>query len=159
MSSVRLALLLLFVAFPLLEIALLIKSGETIGFWPTVTLLVAVAVLGVMVIRDQGPSMVGRMLAAMSEGKLPFGPLIEGYVVVTAGLLLIAPGFISDAIGLFLLIPPARRLALRAALRGFAGRPPGHETRARVARPTVIEGTYERLDERDAGRDDDPLPR
>src|SRR5262245_56146487 len=112
-SSLRLAALLVFFALPLAEIALLVKVGETIGFWPTIALLVAAAVLGLAVIRARGATMIGRLFGAMGEGRLPFEPVLDSYAVIVAGLLLIMPGFLSDAIGLLLLIPPVRHALLR----------------------------------------------
>ncbi len=154
LSSLRLALLLVFVAFPLIEIAVLIKAGETIGFWPTISLLIGAATLGVLVIRQQGLTMVGRMLAAANEGRLPVEPLLDGYALVVAGALLIVPGFVSDVIGLLLLVPPLRAWAIRSALSGFAGGPVDiGSSRPRGPRkspgPTVIDATYERIDEED----------
>ncbi len=121
LPSFRLAFLLVFVAFPLVEIMLLIKAGELIGFWPTVSLLFAAAVLGVLVIRDQGLTMVSRVLTAVNEGKLPIEPMLDGYARVVAGSLLIVPGFLSDAIGLVLLVPPLRAWCIRRMLSGFRG--------------------------------------
>ena len=149
LPSFRLAFLLVFVAFPLVEIMLLIKAGELIGFWPTVSLLFGAAVLGVLVIRDQGLTMVSRVLTAVNDGKLPIEPMLDGYARVVAGSLLIVPGFLSDAIGLVLLVPPLRAWCIRRMLSGFWG--PGAEPRAAdprtPSRPTVIEGTFERIDE------------
>lgn len=158
LSSWRLPLVLVFVAFPLLELALLIKSGEMIGFWPTIAILVVSAALGMIVIREQGLSMVGRMFAAMNEGQFPLEPLLDAYALVMAGFLLIMPGLISDALGLLLLITPLRRLSINWALSGLVGRPQAaSDSRApKVRRPTVIEGTYERIDEHDARGKDDP---
>jgi UPF0716 protein FxsA len=151
-SSMRLAFVLIFVAFPLLEIALLIKAGETIGFWPTITLLVAAAALGFVVIREQGLSMVGSVFTAVNEGRLPFEPMLDSYVVIMAGFLLIIPGFISDVIGLLLLVPPLRRWSLNWAVPGlFTGPGGASETTGgrKPSRPIVIEGTYRRLDQDD----------
>jgi UPF0716 protein FxsA len=151
LSSLRLAFLLVFVAFPLLEIAILIKAGETIGFWPTISLLIGAGVLGVLIIREQGLTMVGRMFAAVNAGQLPFEPMLDGYVLVVAGALLIVPGFLSDIIALLLLVPPVRAWAIRHVLSGFtggAGFPPSGTHKP--SQPTVIEATYERID------DDDP---
>lgn len=148
-SSLRLALVLVFLAFPLLEIALLIKVGETIGFWPTMTILIAVAILGFMVIREQGLSMVGRMLAALSEGRFPLEPLLDSYVLIVAGFLLIVPGLISDAVGFALLVAPLRRLGIRWALSALVGGPQAMRAgrTPKAVRANVIEGTYERLEE------------
>lgn len=148
LSSLRLAALFVFVAFPLLEIALLIKAGETIGFWATLGLLVAAAALGVAVIRARGMSMVGRMFASMGEGRLPFEPILDNYAVIAAGFLLIMPGFLSDVIALLLLVPPVRHALLRSTMSGLVDR--RRTTRPASPRATVIEGTYERMDEDDA---------
>lgn len=158
LSSFRLAFLLVFVAFPLIEITLLIKAGETIGFWPTISLLIGAAVLGVLVIRNQGLTMVGRMLTAMNEDKLPIEPLLDGYARIVAGSLLIVPGFLSDAVGLALLVPPLRAWCIRRVVPGLAGgagglRPSGPR---RSSRTTVIETTYERIDDDDGRKPGGP---
>jgi UPF0716 protein FxsA len=152
--SLRLAFLLVFVAFPLLELAILIKAGETIGFWPTISLLIGAGVLGVLVIREEGLSMVGRMLSAVNAGKLPFEPMLDGYARIIAGSLLIVPGFLSDILGLLLLVPPLRAWVIRRVLSGLANGASGD--RASEPRPssrnTVIETTYERIDTHDSDR-------
>ncbi len=147
-SSLRLGFLLVFVAFPLLEIALLIKAGEMIGFWPTISLLIGAGVLGVLVIREQGITMVGRMLNAVNEGKLPFEPMLDGYARIIAGLLLIVPGFLSDVAALLLLVPPLRAWAIRRALSGLTGGAQSYRSAdpRKSSRTTVIETTYERVD-------------
>jgi UPF0716 protein FxsA len=153
LSSFRMAAGLIFVVFPLLEILVLIKAGETIGFWPTIGLLFAAAALGVVVVREQGLSMVTKAMSSLNEGRLPLAPLLDSQVMVFAGMLLIAPGFISDIIGLALLVPPVRRLAIRSAMSRFAPgwTPPQPAQRDPQKRgPTVIEGSFKRLDEHDA---------
>jgi len=151
LPSLRLAFLLVFVAFPLIEIALLIKAGETTGFWPTIGLLIGAAVLGTLVIRQQGMTMLARMLNAASGGRLPFEPMLDGYVLVAAGALLIVPGFLSDVIGLLLLVPPLRAWGIRSALSGVTGGAAGFRSSSprKSARPPVIDATYERIDEDD----------
>lgn len=152
LSSVRMALALVFLAFPFLEIVILIKAGETIGFWPTIGLLIAAAVLGFVLIRQQGVSMVGRMFGAMNQGKLPFEPLLDAYALILAGLLFIFPGFLSDMMGLLLLLPPVRHWAIGRILSSLAPRQVDpdvehphkpHKQRGNV----IIEGTYQRLDD------------
>ncbi len=145
--SLRFALLLVFIAFPLLEIALLIKVGQTIGFWPTIVILIAAAVLGIVVVHQQGLSMMSRALAAMNEGKPPIEPVFDGFVVIMAGFLLLIPGLLTDAAGLLLLIPPVRKRAIAWATSGLFVASGGSADQAgQGARPSmVIEGTYERL--------------
>jgi len=146
-SSLRFALLLVFIAFPLLEIALLIKVGQTLGFWPTIVILIAAAVLGIVVVRQQGLSMMSRAVAAMNEGKPPIEPVFDGFVIIMAGFLLMVPGLLTDAAGLLLLIPPVRRGAIAWATAGlFATSGDSGDQTGRESRPSmIIEGTYERL--------------
>lgn len=139
LSYLRGAFVLVFVAFPLLEIAVLIKIGQAIGFWPTMLLLICAAVLGGAVIRGQGLSALARVFDAMREGRLPFEPMLDSYVVIMAGLMLIVPGFISDAMALLLLIPPLRRWGIRRVIPDL-NRPPlaAEPGRPIPRRPTII---------------------
>ena len=153
MMSVRFFLMLFFLGLPLLEIAVLIQVGQAIGLWPTLGLLFLAAAVGMIVIRQQGISMLGRMFGAVSEGRFALGSIVDSYTKIVAGCLLIVPGFLTDALGIALLVAPLRRLMLGAVMPGLASRrrvddpaaPP--RGRSEPARPIVIEGTYERLDD------------
>ena len=112
-SPTRAILLLVFVAIPLLEIALLIKIGQVIGFWATILLVIATAFLGTWLLHAQGMETFRRVLSSMDEGKPPVGPVLEGFLLLIAGLLLLTPGVITDTIGFTLLIPPVRELIVR----------------------------------------------
>jgi UPF0716 protein FxsA len=149
LSSLRFALLLVLIAFPLLEIALLIKVGQTIGIWPTIMLLIAAAGLGIVVIRQQGLSMVSRAFAAMNEGKPPIGPVFDSFVVIMAGFFLMIPGLLTDAVGLLLLVPPIRRMAIGWATSGLfaTSTTTGPQAKQDERRHVVIEGTYKRLND------------
>lgn len=115
-SPIRAILLLIFIAVPLLEIALLIKIGQAIGFWATILLVVGTAALGSWLLHAQGMETLRRVLATLDEGKPPVGPVVEGFVVIMAGFLLIMPGIITDTLGFILLIPPVRTLIVRFGL-------------------------------------------
>ena len=156
MSPFRIVLPLLLLGFPLLEIAVLIEVGEAIGFWPTLGLLALSAFAGMLIIRRLGMSMVGRMFDTIGQGGLAFVSMVNGYFVILAGCLLIIPGFITDALGLALLVPPLRQLFLGALLPGFAdARRDDRAGRSRTddgsgpQQPIIIDGTYERIDEND----------
>jgi UPF0716 protein FxsA len=101
---------LIFVAVPLLELALLIKVGQSIGFWSTMGIIVVTAALGVAVMQSHGLKAMQRAQASLAEGKTPVDSVVDGTFVLFAGLLLISPGLITDLLGLLLLIPPVRRL-------------------------------------------------
>jgi UPF0716 protein FxsA len=158
-SSVRRILFVLFLALPLLEIVVLIEVGQAIGLWPTLGLLFLAAFLGMFIIRQQGLSMVGRMFDTMSQGSFAVSSIVDSYAKIAAGCLLIMPGFITDALGIALLVPPLRNLMLGTMLPGVAGRRRAVDpaaapaNRSETARPIVIEGTYQRLDDdRDSKR-------
>ena len=178
----RLGLLLVFAAVPFLEIALLIKVGQAVGFWPTVLLVMLSASLGAYVIYEQGFQVMRRAMDAMQRGKPPLAPVIDGLFILLGGLLLIVPGFISDAAGLALLVPrlrhrfavwSLRRLIRSSELRTFffgertAGQHSNDASGTGYARHNpdtagpgkaspgdgpIIEGEFERLDERTVDR-------
>jgi UPF0716 protein FxsA len=105
----RIGLGLIFIAFPLVELALLIRTGQLIGLWPTLAIVGVTAVLGGIILRRQGFAMVARVTQAVEQGEPVVEPAIDGLSLFVAGALLIAPGLVTDTLGLLLLIPPLRR--------------------------------------------------
>src|SRR5262249_60279120 len=109
LSWLRGAFAFIFVIFPLVEIAVLIKVGEAMGFWPTMLLLIAAALLGFTVIREEGLTVVARAFDTLREGRIPLEPMLDSYMVIMAGVLLILPRPISYALGGLLLVAPLPR--------------------------------------------------
>jgi UPF0716 protein FxsA len=157
-SRVRLALFLFFIVLPVIEIALFIEVGGEIGVWPTLALVLGAALLGALLFRLQGFLAWKRMEEAIRRGEPPVAEMFEGLLLFAAALLLILPGFFSDAVALLLLVPPLRRFLGREVARRTAGqaqftffgagmgarRPPaGHGP--------VIDGEAEEVDEDDDG--------
>ncbi|MBJ7553382.1 FxsA family protein [Marinomonas spartinae] len=105
----RLALLL-FILVPIIEMTVLIKVGSHIGALATIGLVLLTAILGVTIIRKQGLETALKAQEKMARGELPASEVAEGIMLIFAGLCLMMPGFITDAIGGLLLIPPLRRL-------------------------------------------------
>ncbi|ALJ34007.1 FxsA family protein [Azospirillum brasilense] len=101
-------LLLLFLLLPIAEIATFIEVGDWIGAGPTVGLVILSAILGSVLIRWQGLSVLKRAQASAERGESPVGAVFEGFCVVVAGLLLIIPGFLTDIVGLLLFVRPIR---------------------------------------------------
>ena len=157
---------LAFLALPIVELVLLIKTGQAIGFWPTLGLLVAAALLGVAIMSRQGLTVAQRTREAVATGRPPVGPVLDGAFLQLAGVLLIWPGFITDLLALALLIPPVRNKVARWSVRRLAERTHAQakmyqarmqrERGARGAAPRpegradgpVIEGEFERLGEK-----------
>lgn len=140
--------LLFFVGAPLLELYLLIEVGSEIGALPTIALSIFTAVLGGTLVRMQGFAVLFRAQSQMANQEVPALELMEGAMLLLVGLALLLPGFITDAIGFLLLIPPLRRwlvvrwLKSRGTLRPAPGTP--HEAETRSER--IIEGEYRRDD-------------
>jgi len=108
-----LALVALFIVVPLAELYVILKVGDAIGAVPTIALLAADSVLGWMLLRTQGRSVWARFNETMAAGRVPHRELIDGVLVVFGGAFLITPGFITDIIGIFLLLPPTRSVFRR----------------------------------------------
>lgn len=106
-------LFLAFVLVPILEIALFIQVGGLIGLWPTLAIVVLTAFAGTWLVRSQGQHEMNRLRKSLSDLHDPTEPLAHGAMVLLAGVLLLTPGFFTDAIGLLLLMPPVRVAVLR----------------------------------------------
>jgi UPF0716 protein FxsA len=108
-----LALLALFILVPLAELYVILKVGDAIGAVWTIALLAADSVLGSLLLRAQGRSVWRRFNVAVAEGKMPHREVIDGVLVIFGGAFLITPGFITDVVGLLLLVPPTRAVVRR----------------------------------------------
>jgi UPF0716 protein FxsA len=103
-------LFLLFAIIPVIEVYLLIKVGSLIGAVPTVALLLAISMTGAWLVRHQGFEIMRRIQSEMAQGRLPAAELLDGAMVLVGGVLLLTPGFFTDFLGLFFLIPFTRSL-------------------------------------------------
>ena len=108
-------LFLLFVAVPLIEIALFIQIGGFLGLWTTLAIVVATAFLGTWLVRTQGAIAMNQVRGSFSQMQDPSEPLANGAMILFAGALLLTPGFFTDAIGFLLLFPPFRAAAFKYA--------------------------------------------
>ena len=106
--------LLLFIVLPLAELWLLIKMGTLVGALPTVTLVVLTALVGMVLLRHQGLATLTRGRQRLEAGELPAEEMLEAMVLALSGVLLIAPGFVTDTLGLLGLLPPLRRWLVAA---------------------------------------------
>ncbi|MEY4985047.1 MAG: hypothetical protein RIR62_3313 [Pseudomonadota bacterium] len=104
-----------FLLWPIIEIALFVTVGGAIGLGWTLLVIVATGALGVWLMRSQGLRTAERLRREMDALRNPLGPVADGALVLLAAALLVLPGFLTDALGLLLLLPPVR-LALTAAL-------------------------------------------
>ena len=119
-------LLLALLAIPLIEIAGFVSIGGSIGVWPTLAWVVLTAILGIWVIRGQGYAVLQTARRDLNERRIPLTSVIDGALVFVAGLLLVAPGFFTDALGFVLLVPPMRGLLTRLLVRRMQRSPNVH---------------------------------
>lgn len=110
-------LVLLFILVPIAELWAILQVGELIGVWPTIALLIADSLLGAWLLRHQGRASWARFRVTLSSGRVPATETADGALVIFGGALLLTPGFLTDALGLALLIGPTRALVRRIVLR------------------------------------------
>jgi len=141
-------LFIAFLAIPLIEITLFIQIGGAIGLGWTLATVVLTAILGTILVRNQGALALGQVKSSFNDMRDPTEPLAHGAMILFSGALLLTPGFFTDAIGFLLLVPAFRSWAF-AAIRSridvqtFDARAqPGGPNRTRDPRGDVIEGDY-----------------
>src|SRR4029453_7175821 len=129
-----------FVLVPLAELAVIVAVGDWIGLVPTLVLLLAVSVAGAWLAKWQGLAAWRRFQLALADGRMPTVEVADGAMILLAGALLLTPGFLSDVIGVLLLLPPPRARAAHPGHGPAAGPPavrappappraPGHDRR------------------------------
>lgn len=103
-------LVLLFVLTPLVELAILVYLGTIIGALHTILIVVATGVLGAVLARHQGLTVLSRIRSNIERGILPSNELFHGALILVGGLLLLTPGIITDILGFMVLVPQTRRI-------------------------------------------------
>ena len=138
-----LALVALFIVVPFAELYVILEVvGPALGPVWTILLLAADSVLGSLLLRSQGRAVWRRFNEALAVGRMPHGEVVDGVLVIFGGALLITPGFLSDIVGLVLLVPPTRALVRRVVIRRLGNRiVVGATRRAGAPRDYDVEGT------------------
>jgi UPF0716 protein FxsA len=110
-------LFLLFTLVPLVELSILIYIGQQSEWWVPILLVIVTGVVGAALARWQGWQVLQRIRADAAAGRMPADAMIDGFLVLLAGILLVTPGVLSDLLGVALLIPPVRALVKRGATK------------------------------------------
>ena len=116
-----LLLVALFIGMPLVEIYVLVQVGQVIGAWWTILLLVLDSILGTLLIRHEGGRAWRALREALESGRMPARELADGALILVGGTLMLAPGFVTDAFGVLLILPITRPL-FRRILTGLVSR-------------------------------------
>lgn len=162
-------ILLALIVVPLAEISVFVAAGERLGLWPVLGLVVATAFVGAGLLKAQGLAVLQRARASLDHGELPIAEVFDGVCLLLAGAFLLTPGFLTDALGLSLFVPPLRR-ALRHALwrylvthgevQVWTAEEEGRGGPRRPRGPTVIEGDYREVPPEEGPEGDGgPAPR
>nr|WP_017047257.1 FxsA family protein [Vibrio anguillarum] len=120
-------LLLAFIFVPIIEISLFIQVGSLLGMWPTIALVLITAFVGASLVRSQGIQTLLSVQHRLHQGELPAQQIIEGVMLAVAGVLLLVPGFLTDALGMVVLLPAPRALLAnylmnKVVVNGVSGR-------------------------------------
>lgn len=116
------ALALAFLIVPFVELYILISAGQAIGVVPTLVVVAAVSVAGAVLVKQQGLGLIRGARRQIELGQVPGRELVDGMLVLFAGALLLTPGFLTDGVGLALLVPPVRSFLRAGATRWFQRR-------------------------------------
>ena len=156
-------LLAIFIAVPIIEIALFIEIGGWIGLWPTIGVVIVTAFAGTSLLRLQGLAVLRRVRESAERNELPMQEVFDGLCLLVAGVMLLTPGFFTDALGFLLFVPIFRRVAGAAIWRwmvrngkvsvsagGFGGA--GGPQRGPQGGGPVIDGDFEEVDPSPRGR-------
>lgn len=103
--------LVILLVVPVLELVVMAEVASSVGVAPTLALVISVSLFGLWLVRRQGAGVLRRARGAFDRGDLPTSEVLDGLLILTAGILLLIPGLLTDAVGLVLLVPPVRSLA------------------------------------------------
>jgi UPF0716 protein FxsA len=112
-------LALLFILVPIVELAVLVKLGQTVGFWPTLALVLGTGFVGAHLARSAGVKLLTHVQSEMAAGRVPGDALMDGLAILVGGVLLLTPGLLTDVAGIALLFGPTRRWIQQRARRWF----------------------------------------
>lgn len=115
-------LLTVFVIIPLVELFILVEIGRRIGFWNTVAIQVITGMVGAGLAKYEGLAVLAKIQGELAEGRMPAENMVDGLLILAAGLVLLTPGLLTDAAGLLLLIPLTRRWVRSRLWRRFQSR-------------------------------------
>lgn len=108
-----LALLAIFIIVPILELWVIFEVGSQVGFLNTFVVLIVIGATGAALAKSQGYRAVARIQQDINQGRMPGDSLLDGALILAGAILLLAPGFITDVVGLCALFPPTRSLLRR----------------------------------------------
>lgn len=141
-------LALTFLVVPLVELYLIFTVSRQIGVLPTIGLLILLSVCGAYLVKREGLRAWAQLRATVATGRLPGREVVDGALVLVGGALLLTPGFLTDAVGLLLVLPVSRPLARRLVI-AFATRRASRRRRPGAGRVIDVDVDADRSPPRD----------
>lgn len=127
-------LLFIFILVPIAELFFFVQVSSAIGFWNSLGLIVAIAFVGAWLVKREGLKVWRRFVQQVEAGQVPSREIADGVCLLAAGALMLAPGFLTDVVGILLLLPPTRAMARRWLMR--------RQRLGGLGRTRVIRATY-----------------
>jgi UPF0716 protein FxsA len=115
-------LVVVFIGVPFAEIYVLLQVGHAIGVANTLALLILVSIVGAWLAKREGLGVIRRMQRSIDAGRVPGTELVDGFLILLAAALMLTPGFLTDIVAIFLLLPPVRAVVRRELRRRVARR-------------------------------------
>ena len=115
-------LLILFVLVPVTELYILIEVGKKIGSLTTIGIIILTGIIGAYLVKGQGFMILKKIQNDLNEGIMPGDSLIQGVIILTGGILLLTPGFVTDIVGFIFLIPVSRNVVKKYLLKWLKGK-------------------------------------
>jgi UPF0716 protein FxsA len=112
-------LVILFLVVPIVELYIIVQIASSVGIFETIGLLILVSVVGAWLVRSQGLTVLGRVQGQLAMGNVPGKEMVDGLLILFAGALMLTPGFMTDAFGMLLLIPPTRAVVRTILVRRY----------------------------------------
>ncbi|WP_150137141.1 FxsA family protein [Candidatus Enterovibrio altilux] len=151
--TVLLILLVIFITVPIIEIVLFTQVSDIFGWWLTVTLILLTTFVGASIVHSQGILTLLLVQQRLLQGELPAEQIIKGILLAGAGVLLLMPGFMTDSMGMILLLPWSRvwltnqiirRVKIAGLQNNFNSDPFKKDDRGKSNGNDTFEGEYER---------------
>ena len=124
----------IFILVPIAELFFFVQVSSAIGFWNSLGLIVAIAFVGAWLVKREGLKVWRRFVQQVEAGQVPSREIADGVCLLAAGALMLAPGFLTDIVGILLLLPPTRAIARRWLMR--------RQELGGLGRTRVIRATY-----------------
>ena len=145
---------LFFIAIPIIEVILFITVGKYIGLWNTIFIIITTGIIGTILVKSQGITILNNALKEIRSNKMPILSLFEGVAILIAGAFLLTPGFLTDTIGCVMLIPKARNIIINYIIsylkkRTIYKKKNTYYSNQEYKENKTFEGDFEEIDDND----------